>query len=125
MCECPLCEEIAEIVIEGLAKLDNVICAVMLSSLQTVADIGVMFVPGGQATTAVKAAAQGAKSFYQNGQKAASFFGNWIGPTCGIDDFKFSLTMVFDNLVDAPPEMTEGDPTGCLRDSGCVDLPGS
>jgi hypothetical protein len=108
LCECPLCEEIANIVIEALSRLD---------------DVGIMFVPGGQATSAAMKAAQGAKSFYENGQKASSFFGNWIGPTCGIPEFDFSLTMVFDNLVEAPESMTEGDPTGCLRDSGCQDLP--
>lgn len=119
MCDCELCEEIVEIVIKGLAQLDNVLCAVMLSSFKSIIDVGLMFVPGGQATTAVKAAVQGAKSFYQNGEEASSFFGNWIGPACGVPDFDFDITMVFGDLVGAPDSMSRGPPVGCKKKSGC------
>lgn len=115
MCECEFCDKIADIVIEGLAKLDDVICAVMLSSFKSILDVGLLFVPGGQASSAVKAAVQGAKSFYQNGEEAASFFGNWIGPACGVPDFDFDISMVFGDLVDAPDSMSRGPPVGCKK----------
>lgn len=119
MCECELCEDVVNIIIEGLEKLDNVICAVMLSAFQTIADIGLMFVPGGQASTGIKAAVQGAKSFYENGEEATSFFGNWIGPACGVPDFDFDITKVYGSLVGAPDSMSRGSPVGCKKKSGC------
>ncbi|EFQ33078.1 uncharacterized protein GLRG_08222 [Colletotrichum graminicola M1.001] len=122
MCECDLCEEVASISIEDLEQLDNVICAVMLSAFKTIADVGLMFVPGGQAPSAIKAAVQGAKSFYENGEEAASFFGNWIGPTCGVPDFDFDLSMVFEPLVMAPDSMSRGKTVGCKKKSGCRKL---
>ena len=115
MCECEFCEKIAEIVIEGLAQLDNIICAVMLSSFKAILDVGLAFVPGGQAPTAVKAAVQGAKSFHQNGEEAASFFGDWVGPACGVPDFHFDISMVFGELLGAPDSMSRGPPVGCKR----------
>ncbi|WYZ36254.1 hypothetical protein EsH8_XII_000004 [Colletotrichum jinshuiense] len=75
-CECEFCEEIADIVIEGLEQLDKIICAVMLSVFTSIADIGLAFIPGGLSPKAIKAAVQGAKSFYENGGDATSFFGN-------------------------------------------------
>ncbi|KAK2001710.1 hypothetical protein LX36DRAFT_708408 [Colletotrichum falcatum] len=54
------------------------------------------------AQSAIKAAVQGAKSFYENGEEAASFSGNWIGPSCGIPDFGFDLSMVFDPSRQGP-----------------------
>ncbi|KAI1365677.1 hypothetical protein F5Y08DRAFT_327864 [Xylaria arbuscula] len=122
LCECEFCDEIVEFVIEGLAQLDNIICLVMLSAFQEILDVGLTFVPGGQASSAVKAAVQGAKSFYENGEEAASFFGGWIGPACGIDDFHFDPASVFDPLVNAPDSMSRGPPVGCKRKSGCRQL---
>ncbi|KAK1851200.1 hypothetical protein CCHR01_06135 [Colletotrichum chrysophilum] len=123
-CECEFCEEIAEIVIEGLEQLDSVICAVMLSSLTSIADAGLTFIPGGQAPKAIKAIVQGAKSFYENGAEAASFFGSWIGPACGIPDFNFDITMVFGSLLGAPDSMSRGKPVGCKKKNknGCRDV---
>ncbi|KAI0815442.1 hypothetical protein GGR55DRAFT_346746 [Xylaria sp. FL0064] len=123
MCDCDLCEELAQDIIKGLAQLDNIICAVMLSAFKTILDIGLEFVPGGQASGAIKAAVQGAKSFYQNGEDAASFFGNWIGPACGVPDFNFDLGAVFTPLVNAPDSMSRGPPVGCKRKSGCRPVP--
>ncbi|KAI8245040.1 hypothetical protein K4K53_002927 [Colletotrichum sp. SAR 10_77] len=123
-CECEFCEEIADIVIEGLEQLDSVICAVMLSSLTSIADAGLTFIPGGQAPKAIKAIVQGAKSFYENGAEAASFFGSWIGPACGIPDFNFDITMVFGSLLGAPDSMSRGKPVGCKKKNknGCRDV---
>ncbi|KAI8159249.1 hypothetical protein K4K49_000750 [Colletotrichum sp. SAR 10_70] len=123
-CECDFCEEIADIVIEGLEQLDSVICAVMLSSLTSIADAGLTFIPGGQAPKTIKAIVQGAKSFYENGAEAASFFGSWIGPACGIPDFNFDITMVFGSLLGAPDSMSRGKPVGCKKKNknGCRDV---
>ncbi|KAI1352290.1 hypothetical protein F5Y01DRAFT_280458 [Xylaria sp. FL0043] len=123
MCDCDLCEELAQDIIKGLAQLDNIICAVMLSAFKTILGIGLEFVPGGQASGAIKAAVQGAKSFYQNGEDAASFFGNWIGPACGVPDFNFDLGAVFTPLVNAPDSMSRGPPVGCKRKTGCRPVP--
>ncbi|KAI0429383.1 hypothetical protein F5Y09DRAFT_342700 [Xylaria sp. FL1042] len=122
MCDCDLCQELAQVIIKGLAELDNIICAVMLSAFKTILDIGLEFIPGGQASGAIKAAVQGAKSFYENGEDAASFFGNWIGPACGVPDFNFDIGAVFTPLVNAPDSMSRGPPVGCKRKSGCRPL---
>jgi hypothetical protein len=49
----------------------------MLSAFNTIAEIGVKFIPGvGEAETGLEAAVQGAKTFAQNAMKADKFFGN-------------------------------------------------
>ncbi|KAF9872776.1 hypothetical protein CkaCkLH20_09639 [Colletotrichum karsti] len=89
VCECELCDEISKIVIGGLEPLDKVICAVMLSSLKSIADFGLFFIPGGQASS-------------------ASLFGNWVGNACGVPDFDFDITKVFRSLLGAPESMSRG-----------------
>jgi hypothetical protein len=88
-CENPDVEKFAliifDIVAEALEKLDNIICAVMLEAFKQIIDVGLMFVPGGQAVGAMRAV-QGAKSFYENGMEAADFFGNWVST---ITQFQF------------------------------------
>ncbi|KAI3325508.1 hypothetical protein HD806DRAFT_490497 [Xylariaceae sp. AK1471] len=91
----------------------------MLSAFKAVVDIGLLFVPGGQASFGVKAAVQGAKSFYENGEEAASFFGNWIDPACGVPDFDFDITQVYAAFVGAPDSMSNGQSVGCKKKSGC------
>jgi hypothetical protein len=100
-------------VIEGLSKLDNVLCAVMLSSLTTIAEVGINFVPGGQVGTGVRLAVQGAKSFFENGMEASSFFGDWVGKSCGVDNWNFDLMSVFKPLVNAPDSV--GTSIGCKK----------
>lgn len=68
---------ILDIVVEALEQLDNIICAVMVSAFKSILEVGIMFVPGGQVTGAMRAV-QGAKSFVENGLEAADFFGNWV-----------------------------------------------
>ncbi|KAH9895340.1 hypothetical protein F4778DRAFT_794202 [Xylariomycetidae sp. FL2044] len=124
MCDCELCEDLAKTIAEGLAKLDNVLCAAMLSAFKTIIDVGLLFVPGGQASSGIKASVQGAKSFYENGEKAESFFGNWIGPACGVPDFDFDITKVFESLVGAPDSMSRGKPVAerqIERQADCKD----
>lgn len=78
--------------------------------------------PEDRAVAGIKAAVQGAKSFYQNGEEAASFFGNWIGPACGVPDFDFDIFAVFGSLVGAPDSMSLGAPVGCKKKTGCRDV---
>ncbi|KAH8712224.1 hypothetical protein GQ44DRAFT_409889 [Phaeosphaeriaceae sp. PMI808] len=73
---------IFDIVAEGLSKLDNIICAVMLEAFKTILDVGIMLVPGGAPANAAMKAVQGAKSFVENGMAAADFFGNWVSTAC-------------------------------------------
>lgn len=114
-CECdfPVIEEIAKVVAEGLAKLDNIICAVMLSAFETVAEIGLSFIPGGQSVAAMRLAVQGAKTFAENGLGAANFFGDWIGAACGTSDWNFDPTDVFNPLTKMPDSL--GTSKGCVR----------
>lgn len=67
---------ILDVVMKGLAQLDKVICAVMLSAFDMILNVGLEFIPGGQALVAAKYAVIGAKSFVENGLEVASFFGN-------------------------------------------------
>jgi hypothetical protein len=71
---------ILDIVIEALEQLDNIICAVMVEAFKSILEVGIMFVPGGQAVGALRAV-QGAKSFVENGLEAADFFDNWVSAT--------------------------------------------
>ncbi|KAK8022112.1 hypothetical protein PG993_012879 [Apiospora rasikravindrae] len=82
-----LATEIIEIVAKGLEQLDKILCAVFVSAIKEVAEIGLMFVPGGAAVKGAGKAIQYAKSAYENGM----------------------------DLVDAPDSMMGGvTPTGCL-----------
>jgi len=112
-CECnfEFALAIFDVVAEGLSKLDNVLCAVMTQSFVTIAEIGVNFIPGGQAVTGVRAAVQGAKTFVENGLTAQSYFGDWIGKACGVDNWNFDLMSVFGSLTNMPDSL--GTSIGC------------
>ncbi|KAL9621687.1 MAG: hypothetical protein Q9160_003940 [Pyrenula sp. 1 TL-2023] len=97
-------------VIEGLARLDNVICAVMLESFKIIVDVGINFVPGGQVLNGAKVAVQGAKTFAENGLEAADFFGNWVGKACGMPEWDFDL---WGDLIGAPDDY--GTSIGCKK----------
>ncbi|KAK1146094.1 hypothetical protein N8T08_003742 [Aspergillus melleus] len=103
-----------EPVLEGLSRLDNIICAVFLSSLETIAEIGINAVPGGQAINGVRRAVEGAKTFVDNSLDAASFFDNWIGEACDVPDWNFDLMgSIFGKLNDATDDM--GTSKGCFQ----------
>lgn len=82
-CVCAPALEVAElildVVVEGLAKLDEVICAVMLSTVQLFVESALDFIPVsaplGAAVTAARVV-EGAKTFVENGVAAASLFGD-------------------------------------------------
>ncbi|KAI9045190.1 uncharacterized protein KD926_009604 [Aspergillus affinis] len=103
-----------EPVIEALSMLDNIICAVFLSSLETVAEIGINAVPGGAAINGVRRAVEGAKTFVDNSLDAANFFDNWIGKACDVPDWNFDLMgSIFGNLNDATDDF--GTSKGCFQ----------
>lgn len=64
-----LANEIITVVAEALSQLDNVLCAVFVSAIKEIVDIGLMFVPGGAAVKGVGKVIQYAKSAYENGSK--------------------------------------------------------
>ncbi|KAK8057782.1 hypothetical protein PG996_011719 [Apiospora saccharicola] len=132
--------EIAKLIVEALSQLDHILCAVFVSAIMEVAEIGLMFVPGGAAVMGAGKVIQYAKSAYENGMNAANFFTDWIGPACGVPDWDFSLDDMFRtyswirtqmpsicakltalcpslvDMVKAPDSMMGSDlPTGCLR----------
>lgn len=105
---------LVEPVLEGLSRLGNVICAVFLSSLETVFEIGINAVPGGQAINGVRRAVEGAKTFVDNSLDAASYFDNWIGDTCDLPDWNFDMMdAIFGKLNDATDDM--GTSKGCFQ----------
>ncbi|KAI8151448.1 hypothetical protein K4K49_011400 [Colletotrichum sp. SAR 10_70] len=82
----------------------------MLSVLKSILDVGISFTPTGDFLKAAKAAVQGAKTFSENGLEVGSFFGNWVGPACGKQDWNFD---VFGALLNMPDSM--GTSTGCHK----------
>lgn len=64
-----IANEIIDIVAEALSKLDNILCAVFLSAIKEIANIGLMFVPGGAAIKGAGKVIQYAKSAYENGSR--------------------------------------------------------
>ncbi|KAI0882590.1 uncharacterized protein GGS22DRAFT_46646 [Annulohypoxylon maeteangense] len=113
VCDLPLAGAIIDVVIQGLSKLDNVICAVMLSAVVTLVEEGIDKVPGGSSVQAVQKAVEGAKTFIENGLDAVSFFGDWIGKSCGVSDFNFNLDDIFDGLSGEPDSL--GESKGCFK----------
>ncbi|KAF5506966.1 hypothetical protein CGCA056_v013490 [Colletotrichum aenigma] len=82
----------------------------MLSVLKSILDVGIDFAPTGNFLKAAKAAVQGAKTFSENGLEVGSFFGNWVGPACGKQDWSFDM---FGALLNMPDSM--GTSTGCHK----------
>ncbi|KAI1140795.1 hypothetical protein F5Y05DRAFT_287057 [Hypoxylon sp. FL0543] len=111
-----LAGEIINIVAEALSMLDNILCAVFVSAIKEIADIGLMFVPGGQAIKGADKVIQYAKSGYENGMDAAGFYTDWVGKACGVPGWSFSLEDAFIGMVNAPDSMMgKGvSSTGCL-----------
>ncbi|KAK7936732.1 uncharacterized protein PG986_015170 [Apiospora aurea] len=110
-----LATELIEIVAKALAQLDNILCAIFVSAIKEVAEIGLMFVPGGAAVKGADKVIQYAKSAYENGMNAADFYTDWVGKACGVPNWHFGLEDMFIDLVNAPDSMMGGViPTGCL-----------
>ncbi|KAK8108537.1 hypothetical protein PG984_014338 [Apiospora sp. TS-2023a] len=120
-CENKAVEGMANLIIDfvahGLAELDNVLCAVFVSAIREVADIGLMFVPGGAAVRGAGKVIQYAKSGYENGMNAADFYTDWVGKACGVPGWNFSLDDMFMDLVHAPDSLmgTDVSSTGCIH----------
>ncbi|RYP67030.1 hypothetical protein DL771_007449 [Monosporascus sp. 5C6A] len=106
VCSVPIAEELLRVVAEGLARLDDVLCVMMLEALNTVLEFGIAAIPGG---AGARAAVQAAKTFAENGLEASSF-GGWVGPACGVSDWNFDL---FSALLQGPDSI--GVSTGCHR----------
>lgn len=119
-CVCAPALEVAElildVVVEGLAKLDEVICAVMLFTVPHFVESALDFIPVsaplGVAVTAARIV-EGAKTFVESGVAAASLFGDWIGPACKIPEFEFDLTRAFVNMVTSSDDL--GVSKGCFK----------
>ncbi|KAK8120841.1 hypothetical protein PG999_004961 [Apiospora kogelbergensis] len=107
-------DELINVVARALSKLDNVICAVLVSAFKEIAEIGLEFVPGGSSVKVAKAIKY-AKSAYQNGMKAEEFYTDWVGQACCVPGWNFNLEQQFTDLALAPSEMMEGKSTGCVR----------
>ncbi|KAI1781237.1 hypothetical protein F4818DRAFT_33257 [Hypoxylon cercidicola] len=113
VCDLSAAGAILDVVIQGLAQLDNVICAVIITAVVTLVEEGLDALPGGASVNAATKAVEGAKTFVENGLDAASYFGDWIGKSCGISDFNFNLDDVFNGLTEAPDSL--GASAGCFK----------
>ncbi|KAI8184821.1 hypothetical protein K4K51_012229 [Colletotrichum sp. SAR 10_75] len=114
----PVAEAFITPVIEGLAKLDEIICGVFVQAVVESINIGFALVPGaGQAAAsaraATKAAVEGAKSFAENSLNPTDFFDGWVKKSCGIDKIELDYDSTFNSLVNAPDSI--GTSTGCKR----------
>ncbi|KAI8957946.1 hypothetical protein F5Y11DRAFT_62453 [Daldinia sp. FL1419] len=121
ICDLSVAGAILDVVIEALSQLDNVICAVVLTAVTTLVEEGLDALPGGASVTAAEKAVEGAKTFVENGLDAVSYFGDWIGQSCGISDFNFNLDDVFQGLSDASDEI--GTSKGCFRQNKACQKP--
>ncbi|OTB04231.1 hypothetical protein M426DRAFT_11854 [Hypoxylon sp. CI-4A] len=103
-----------DVIVQALSKLDEVICAAVISAFGTIASEGIDAISGGSSKAFMKAV-EAAKTFSENGLDSTSFFTDFIGASCGISDFNFSLDDVFDQLLDAPD--SAGKSIGCFKQS--------
>lgn len=104
------------ITLEGLGRLQDVLCGVMLSTLELFVKTAIEILPPGRAGTAAARVVEGAKTFAENGVAAASLFGDWIGPACKLTDLNwkpFDLNMLFQNMVSSPDSI--GVSKGCFK----------
>ncbi|OTA52519.1 hypothetical protein K449DRAFT_440698 [Hypoxylon sp. EC38] len=116
VCDLSAAGAFLDVVIQALSELDNVLCAVVLSAITTLVEAGLSAVPGATAVQAAKKAVEGAKTFSENGLDAVSYFGTWIGNSCGISDFNFNLEDTFTSLTTQPDSV--GVSKGCFKSSG-------
>ncbi|KAK8021845.1 hypothetical protein PG990_006983 [Apiospora arundinis] len=116
-CECDfeLAEIITEIVAQGLSQLDSLLCHLLIDTFTTIADVGLMFIPGGGAVKGVATTLKYAKSAFENGMSALNFFDGWVGKVCGHPEWDFSLEGMFMDAVNAPDSMLGSDASiGCV-----------
>ncbi|KAF6822241.1 hypothetical protein CMUS01_11167 [Colletotrichum musicola] len=122
----PVITAIIEPVFEGLAKLDTIICGVLLQSISEAISIGFAAVPGaGQAVTAARVATrvavESAKTLAENALDQDYFFDGWVQLACGFKKIDLDYRNTFDELVNAPDSV--GKSSGCKRtDKKCRKL---
>ncbi|KAK8126968.1 uncharacterized protein PG998_002727 [Apiospora kogelbergensis] len=117
-CDFELAEIITDIVAKGLSQLDSLLCHMLIETFKTIADVGLMFVPGGAAVKGVSTTLKYAKSAFENGMSALNFFDGWVGDVCGNPQWDFSLEGMFMDAVNAPDSMMGSDfSIGCVRKS--------
>ncbi|KAI0900730.1 hypothetical protein F4806DRAFT_166647 [Annulohypoxylon nitens] len=116
VCSLPVANALLDIVIQALAELDDVICAVMLSAVLTLVTEGLEHVPLGNSVDAVKKAVRGAKTFAENDLDSKSFFDDYIGAACMISNFDFNLDDIFNGLNGQPDSL--GTSGGCFKPGG-------
>ncbi|KAF3801432.1 hypothetical protein GCG54_00005589 [Colletotrichum gloeosporioides] len=100
----PVAEAFITPVIEGLAKLDEIICGVFVQAVVESINTGFALVPGADqaaasARAATKAAVEGAKSFVENSLNSSDFFDGRVKKSCGIDKIELDYDSTFNSLV--------------------------
>ena len=98
---------------KGLSKLDNILCAVGMSTWGSIAEMALDIVPGGADVQAsVGAAVTAAKTFAENDLDSDSFQ-KFIEDTCHISNWNFSFPLAFGKLKRA--SSTRGVSQGCMK----------
>lgn len=117
-CSCTPAKDIipfVEVVAKGLSKLDNILCAVGMSTWESIAEMALDIVPGGADVQAsVDAAVTAAKTFAENDLDSDSFQ-KFIEDTCHISNWDFSFPLAFGKLKRA--SSTRGVNQGCMKKS--------
>ncbi|KAM5501081.1 hypothetical protein McanMca71_005458 [Microsporum canis] len=119
-CDCDL-EWLGKIiftVLEGLERLDEIVCGVFVSAFELILDVGLSALPGGQIKQ-LGTLVRGAKTLVENGLDASAFFGGWVTPICGKDWDREAQHNVFNGFAEAPDEY--GTSIGCKRAEGCIE----
>lgn len=81
-----------------------------------------MAIPGGEELEGAMALVKSAKTWYENGLDAASFFTSWVGDACDMPDWNFDLDSMFISLVSGADSL--GTSKGCFKKVGkCVSPP--
>ncbi|EZF33659.1 hypothetical protein H101_02777 [Trichophyton interdigitale H6] len=107
---------IIDTLVSGLARLDDVLCGVLVTTFETILDAGLVALPVGQIKR-LETFIRAAKTVTENGLDAGVFFGSWANPICGKGWDKPSEDHVFAELAQAPDEY--GSSLGCKRMEGC------
>jgi len=106
-CENAFIEALVDFTVLGLAEVGKVTCAVWMEAGKFVVDHGTWLIPG------VGPTANAAKNIIRSVGAAGKIGGkenwqNFVGTTCGLDDYDFDLmSEVFEIVKDAPPEAAE------------------
>ncbi|KAH8679575.1 hypothetical protein BGZ60DRAFT_561138 [Tricladium varicosporioides] len=113
ICDMPLADEIADLVIEALPAIAQIGCEILFKSLDLVLELGAMAIPGAaEMDVGMRAAITGAKTMLENGQDASTFL-QWILHPCGAaSKYTEDIDKIFDPLSAVSDSIVKGNGKG-------------